>query len=112
MASIGAMRERVTIQEKTTTADGQGGRATSWGTLATVWAAVVPLTMGEKLQAAAIGSTLAYRVSCRYRADVTPSMRLRWTPFLSETTKTLEIHGVTATDGGRQWMYMDCAEVI
>lgn len=112
MVSIGQLRERVTIQEKTTTPDSQGGRTTTWGTLATVWASVVPLTMGEKLQASAVGSTLAYRVTCRYRADVTPAMRITWMPFMSETTKTLEIHGVQAADGGRQWLTMDCAEVI
>lgn len=112
MVGAGSLKERITIQQKTTTADGQGGRSTAWGTLATVWASVVPLTMGEKLQAAAIGSTLAYTVTVRYREDITPAMRIAWRPFLSETAKTLEIHGVQAADGGRQWMQMACSEVI
>ncbi len=112
MAYIGQLKERVTIQQKTTAPDGQGGRVTTWGTLATVWAAVVPMTTAERIQAAAIGALLTYRVTLRYRAEVTPQMRLTWTPFLSTTTKTLEIHGVQAVDGGRQWMQLDCAEVI
>jgi SPP1 family predicted phage head-tail adaptor len=112
LAYIGQLKERVTIQQKAVTADGQGGRVTTWGAFATVWAAVVPLTTAERIQAASMGALLTYRVTARYRADVTPAMRLTWVPFLSTTTKTLEIHGVQAVDGGRQWMQMDCAEVI
>lgn len=112
MVSIGQLSERLTIQQKTTTDDGQGGRAKSWATLATVWGSVVPVSMGEKLQAAAIGAVLAYKVTLRYRADVTPQMRVLWTPFLSQTTKTLEIHGVQPMDGERSRLSLDCSEVI
>jgi SPP1 family predicted phage head-tail adaptor len=110
--TAGNLTDRVTIQQKSTTADGQGGRSTTWGTLATVWAQVMPLRMGEKLQAAAVGSTLGYRVTVRYRADITPAMRIRWTPFKAASAKTLEIHGVQPFDGGRRLLTLDCAEVI
>jgi len=107
------LTERITIQRKTTTADGQGGRASGWtaGQLK-LWASVIALSMHEQLQAAAIGATVTYRVTVRYRADLTPTMRLSWIPYQATTPKTLEIHGVQPLEGGREWTTLDCAEVI
>ena len=34
--------ERITLQVNTVSSDNQGGRSSSWGTLATVWAHVPP----------------------------------------------------------------------
>lgn len=108
--NAGDLRDRVTIQQKSTTADGQGGRAVTWATLATVSATVKPVQMSERLQAAAIGSSLTYTVTIRYRPDVTPAMRLTWTPYRSSTTKTLEIHGVQPQN--RDGLVLECSEVI
>jgi SPP1 family predicted phage head-tail adaptor len=108
----GELRDRVTIQSKTTVADGQGGRTTTWGTLDTVWARVSPVRTAERLQAAAIGALQAYQVTIRSRSDVTTAMRLSWTPFRAGSAKTLEIHGVTPLDGGRSFLLLDCAEVV
>lgn len=111
--AAGALTERLTIQQKTTTADGQGGRAvTAWPTFATVWGRVEPLRMHERIQAAAIGATLAYRVTVRYRGDLTPAMRIEWTPYGYSTAKTLQIHGVQPLDGGRAGLVLECSEVI
>ena len=107
----GELRDRVTIQRATAAADGQGGRTDTWSTLATVWARVAPMGMREQLQAEAMGSHLAYRVTVRYRADVTPHMRLSWRPYRATTARTLEIHGVQPHKGGRVWLDLDCAEV-
>ena len=106
------LTERFTILRKTTTADGQGGRAAAFTELATVWASIVPMNMREQLQAAAIGAKLSYTVTLRYRADLTPQMRGSWIPYKASTTKTLEIHGLQAVAGGREWLKLDCSEVI
>lgn len=107
----GDLRDRFTIQQKTTVADSQGGRSTTWSTLATVWANVRALGAGERIQAATLGSHLRYVVTIYYRADVTPSMRGSWTPYKASTAKTLEIHGVQALDSERVWLTLDCGEV-
>jgi SPP1 family predicted phage head-tail adaptor len=101
----------VVIQQDTTTADTQGGRASSWGTLATVWGAVVPLTGGEQIQARAAGSQVAYVVEIQARVDVTPSMRLSWTGYRETAAKTLQILAVRRKDGEAFRLLLDCGEV-
>lgn len=111
--SIGALRERLVIQQKATTTDSQGGRSVSWSTLATVWGQLVPLNAAERLHAKAIGSVQTYRFRLRTRHDVTPSMRLQWTPRWPSGAgaQTLEISGVLPEDSGRDYILLDCGRV-
>lgn len=108
---IGDLKERVEIQQPSTTADGQGGRSTTWATLATVWAAVQMMSAREAIEAAAIGAQQAYQLVIRNRGDVTPAMRIVWTPFGNSTSKTLEIHGVQP-HADRAYLQLTCSEVI
>lgn len=109
----GILRERLTIVQDTRPGDSHGGGGASVPTtLATVWGSVLPLNTAERLQAAALGSNVSYQVEIRYRADLTPKMRLLWTPFQSTVTKTLQIHGVTDPDNRRTRLLLDCAERI
>lgn len=48
--TAGTMREQITIQRKSVTADRTGGRAETWATLATCWAAVRSKPSGEKME--------------------------------------------------------------
>jgi SPP1 family predicted phage head-tail adaptor len=111
MASrVGQLRDRVVIQSKTPSSDTQGGRAVSWGTLATVWARVQALTAAEQMAAQAVSSRVRYEVEIQYRTDVTPAMRLSWTPYLG-SAKTVEILGVRVKDGKPERLVLDCGEV-
>jgi len=105
------LTERVTIQSNTTSTDDQGGRSSSWGTLATVWASVRSLTSREAIQARAVASRVGFVVAVRYRSDVTAKMRVSWTPSWSSGTSAryLEIHGIRP-DRGRQLIELDCSE--
>jgi SPP1 family predicted phage head-tail adaptor len=118
----GQLRDRVVILKKSTTPDSQGGRSTTWVDLVTdsaitdrqtrLAANVDPMETRERLQAAAIGATLMYAVTIRYRRDVTEKMRVLWTPYGTTTEKTLEVHGVTPVDGKRAYVRLDCSELI
>lgn len=116
MPSIGSLRERLTIQYKSTTSDGQGGRSVSWNnTLAVVWARMTALSGRELLQAGAIGSTVVYRAVIRVRSDVTAKMRVTWTPSWSSATptKTLEISAVRPSSSDpTSWLELDCSELV
>ena len=107
------LTERVTIQENTTSTDNQGGRSSSWGTLATVWAHVRPLTPRESLQARAITSKTGFVVALRYRSDVTAKMRVSWVPSWSSGTaaKILEVTGVRPFRKP-QTLELECQEAI
>lgn len=109
----GDLSDRLTIQTPTTTADAQGGRATTWATLTTVWGHVKPAGQAEMLGLrefiVAIGG---YEITIRMREDVTVVMRLLWTPRWPSgcAEKTLQIHGVQPTQD-RAWLVLRCAEV-
>lgn len=104
----GELTERVAIVQDTKTPDTQGGRSASPTTLATVFASVRPLNGREQMQAEAIGSHVAYEVTIRHRGDVTPQMRLTWTPY-GGSAKTLQIVAVRQPERDR--LLLDCAEV-
>lgn len=93
--------------------DSQGGQGSGWFTLATVNGSMTPLSASELLQAQAINSEQNYRAKIYYRPDVTPKMRISWTPYRFTTAKTLEIHGVLPdADEPRRFLVLDVAEVI
>jgi SPP1 family predicted phage head-tail adaptor len=95
----GTLDQRVVIQTPTTAASTQSGAgAVTFSTLATVWASVRALSAEERLEAGAVSSLVTYEIEMRYRADVTPGMRVQWTPY-SGTAKTFEVHGIRV--GGR-----------
>lgn len=109
--AIGDLRERIVVQSNTTTPDSQGGRASSWGTFATIWAAVRAQSAAEGEQTEAIRSTVRYEVETRYRADILPTMRIAWTPYTASAAKTLLILGVRMKPGRPERLLIDCAEV-
>jgi SPP1 family predicted phage head-tail adaptor len=74
---IGALRDRVTLESPSRTADGGGGAAVTWTTVAEVWAAVRPITGAERLEADQIAGRITHEVWLRERPDVVPAMRLR-----------------------------------
>lgn len=75
---LGKMRERVTLQQESPTADGGGGYALAWTDIATVWAKVEPLSGREQIEASKLQGVVQYRIMIRYRSDVVPGMRLSW----------------------------------
>lgn len=118
---VGTLREWVTILKRSTSADTQGGRTISWVDLVTgsatgltrFSASVVPTVANERMQATtAVGADQAYTVEMRYRADVLPTMRVQWTPYLATTAKTLEVRTVQPKGGLRDAIQLACSEVI
>jgi SPP1 family predicted phage head-tail adaptor len=106
----GALTELIVIQQKTTTPDTQGGRAVAPATLATVWASVVAAGANERLQIPSVDSLGQYVVTIRYRADVSPQMKVSWTPY-GGAEKVLQILGVQPLDGQRVFLVLTCGEV-
>lgn len=109
MTARGRFTERLTVQSATETADSQGGASVAWTTVDSVWAELVPLRAAEWMQAQAMGSIASYRFRTRVRTDVTPSMRVQWTPRWppNQATQTLEIAGVTI-EPDRTHMLLEC----
>lgn len=79
MLGAGTLNRRVTIEQRTGSADTYGQPSTSWATLATVWASIVAPTgraAAELLAADRETSPVAWSVRIRFRTDVTAGMRV------------------------------------
>jgi SPP1 family predicted phage head-tail adaptor len=75
--SIGALRERLTLEAPSRASDGGGGATVTWTTAAELWGAVRPVTGEERLRHDGISGRVTHQVWIRHRADVVPAMRFR-----------------------------------
>lgn len=107
---IGRMRQKITIQTPTRTRDAGGGLVTSWGTFATCWAQVEPLTGNESLTAERIDADVTHRVRCRYLdvAGITPDMRIK---LDNESDRILDITSVINLKELDETVEMMCREL-
>lgn len=103
----GKLRHRITIQRKEQTQNpNTGAMTTTWATVATVWAAVEPLSAREFIAAQAVQSDVSVRITMRYRTGITSAMRLL------HDGKTYNITGVLADKAsGREYITLPCAEL-
>lgn len=106
--AIGERTEHVVVQTKGRTLDGSGpGQSVGWVTLAALpdgaWAKVKSLSAGERIQAQAMGSAIAYELEIPYSAAVLPTQRVIW------DGRTLQIVGVRPARS-QGLMYLDCRE--
>ncbi len=103
--SAGRLRQRVTIQSPVGTPDGGGGNVRTWSSVTTVGAEVLPVNGGEAFRAGIANATQFYRVTIRFREDVTPIHRLLWkgTPLnirtIGDPTNRREELLITAESG-------------
>jgi SPP1 family predicted phage head-tail adaptor len=102
--AVGAMRERVTLQQPVRMTDGGGGADTSWTEVATLWAAVLVVGGQEHVAAEMLSGEVTHEVLLRYRSGVAPSMRFQW------GGRTLDILAVLAPDGTRRRLRCLCRE--
>lgn len=104
MLTAGTLDQRITLQSPSASVDSLGQRVESWANVATVWAAALPLRGREFFAAGAMQSEASVRFRLRYRADVTPAMRVIWRGAP---------HAIVAppidVDGGRHTLELFCS---
>lgn len=76
----GRLRHRVELQRATDAIDAYGDTTPTWATLATVWAAVEPISGREYFLAQQTNSEVSTRITIRAVPGVilTPKDRIRW----------------------------------
>lgn len=102
----GDLRHRVELQAASTTRDRVGGLVTTWATLATVWAKVEPMSARESWWRQQMNAAAAWKISLRYRADLTTKHRIVY------DGRTFEVRGVTDPDQGKRYLELACDELI
>lgn len=105
MSKIGNLRERVALQVVAETKDGMGAAIQGWSTVAQVWADVAPMGVGEQWRRQQMQANANFKVTIRYRADVTPQMRIAW------GTRTFQVRGATNLDQRKRYLEIACEEI-
>lgn len=73
---LSQLNRRVALEAQTLTPDGGGGYIANWDLIATVWAAIEPVSGTEVFGPDASEARVQYRISIRRRSDVFAGMRL------------------------------------
>lgn len=98
----GKLNRRVTIESQGTTQDEFGGVSSGWTTVAEVWAAIAPKSGRELVAAKAAASEVSTTVSIRYRAGITPAMRVNY------GGKFYNITAVIDRDDAHKYLDLEC----
>lgn len=112
----GLLRHRVRIEQLVSPVDSNGDPLRGeqgeildpvWTLLATVWAAIEPLSAREFVQSAAMQSQVVARITIRHRSDVNAAMRV------VHGSKLYNIEGVLADkDSGMEYLTLPCSEGV
>lgn len=86
----GRLDKRVTLQAHGITQDANGTPVEGWSDVATVWAAVEPLSGREFFAAAQVQAEQMQRITIRYRTGVTTAMRVTWAGRVFDITAVID----------------------
>jgi SPP1 family predicted phage head-tail adaptor len=100
---VGQLDRRVLIESPTETRDGYGALVPGWATVCSVWAAVQPIAGAERLMLGTGLTSAHFRVTIRYRTDITNKCRL------TVDGKVAVIHSQTEIDR-RDWLELICEQ--
>lgn len=98
----GKLRHRIIIQEPDETQDQNSGAVNvSWIDVATLWASIEPISAREFIASDTIKSKVVARITIRYRAGITPKMRI----FHAASDSYYNIEGVlTDPASGKEYI--------
>lgn len=72
----GDLKKRITFVREQRAPDGYGGMTTTWVTVATVWAAVWPMSAKELVAGQQVKGEITHKIRIRFRRDITTAMRI------------------------------------
>lgn len=102
----GDLRHEVYLQAPSKSFDSEGAEVITWTTIATVWAAVVPLTGREYYEAKALNAELTHKVTIRYRRNVQTTWRVLY------GSRALGIVSVADVEERHEQLELLCKEVV
>lgn len=84
------MRERVTVQQSTSSTNSIGETTLDWANITTVWASVNGVSSAEVLEYGKQNFTVTHRVRMRYLSSLTNESRFSWRGRILKIISLLE----------------------
>lgn len=102
----GELRHKVTLENPTSTADGDGGYSTTWAELTQTWAQIRPATAREieRVFAGTVSSVATHVVTVRYVDGVTTATRVVF------QSRILAVTGVANSEERNRELVLACQE--
>lgn len=101
---LGKLNKRISIISTTQVSDGMGGFNETDTTVATIWAAIWPLTGKEQLQSQQTAMEISHRIRIRYRSGMLSSYRLKF------GTRYFNIVSIINPNEENRWLDLMCKE--
>lgn len=102
--SPSALRHRLVLEELQRVADEGGGFTESWTTVATLFAAIRPLSGIETIEADRLAGRVSHEIVLRHRPGVQPAMRFR------KGARLFHIMSVIEIEERKSWLKCLCEE--
>ena len=102
---IGTLTDRVQYQRREMVREDEGGHATVYVPVATIWSRVRALSARSALSADGRGSTISHTVVTRFRTDVKPGDRFVY------RGRNLSVVSAGDLNGRRAYLSCQCSEV-
>jgi SPP1 family predicted phage head-tail adaptor len=77
MSDPGRLKDRLVLEAPVETPDGAGGVTRGYAAVATVWAALIPVSARSDVAAASLGAAVTHRIVIRRGPEVTVQHRFR-----------------------------------
>lgn len=107
----GRLSRRVTLQSRVETQGSTGEVTWTWADVATVWAAIEPISGREYFSAQQVQSSTDTRIRIRYRHGVTSKMRVAYEePGSPMYTRYYEINSIVHFQENRRELQLMCRE--
>lgn len=101
---IGDLNKRITLQYQAKAPDGMGTSTVTWTDIATVWAAIWPVSASEQVKAMGTVQTITHRIRIRYRSVLKSSWRIKY------GNRYFAIVGVTNPEERNEFLDILCKE--
>lgn len=108
--SAGMLQSKITIQRKTSAADGMGGVADTWATNATPWAMWRALSGRELYQAQRIAPTVSVKAVIRFRGDASGAPYYTPADRVTYRGREYAVSAAIDPDDGQEWLELYLSE--
>jgi SPP1 family predicted phage head-tail adaptor len=114
MIRSGDLRHKITIQERTQTADGMGGFTDVWSDLYPTRAGIWPMKANEILDNLKLELNVNHRIRIRHPRtfEIKADMRLKWFDHIAKTDKYFKIISIINPDKRNVLLELLCIEEV
>jgi len=102
--TIGELNKRIIIQYPTIAKDALGSMVTTWNEVATVWAAIWPVSASEQVRNNATSMVITTKIRVRYRSVLKASWRVKY------GNRYFSIEGIVNPNESNEWLDLLCKE--